>query len=130
MIDDARNKDDDDDNDYGIMDGPIKVKLDDSILESVVSVEMQNMNEIELIAELLQNQQVPVLDMNDGMLVVDQVQAGHVLNQPQNIPILDPLDGNPLAWPQFNDLPYDEYNTPYLFTNAFPCLFTFGNEHN
>ena len=32
-----------------------------------------------------------------------------------------------IEWPQLAPVPYDEYNTPFLLTNAFPCLFPFGS---
>jgi hypothetical protein len=37
------------------------------------------------------------------------------------------LNNDVIEWPQLALLPYDEYNTPYLLTNAFPCLFPFGS---
>ena len=90
------NNDASDSDDDGIMEGPVENDFDDNILESVVALDVRNNLEANLILET-------------------------VIHNPI-APILDAIQ-QPIEWPPLHPLPLDEYNTPFLFSNAFPVLF-------
>ena len=69
-------------------------------------------------------------ELDDGILhtgIALEIQNINVANAIVADLLHPPLNNDIIEWPQLNPLPLDEYNTPYLLTNAFPCLFPFGN---
>ena len=95
------------------------------------------------------NQDIAYIPDDDDDNDVDGIMDGPIPNELENailetgialdVPNIDeanaiineiihpPLNNALVEWPQLAPAPYDEYNTPYLLTSAFPCLFPFGN---